>query len=244
MITKEKTVRTYAERAEVTDDMVAKYMPLVKHIASKFSYNLPPAVEYEDLISIGLVGLMDALSRFDPERGIKFETFATYRVRGTILNQLNALSWIPRGVREKSKKLEKTVTELSDKLGRVPTGDEIAVEAGLSSEQYEKIVADSGPVSFVPIDTIGEAEDGSEELCSDMESPEKLVESTLRIERVAACVKQLPEKERITVTLYFYEDLTLKEIGKVLGVSESRACQLLSQAMLKVRGMVGAEGEL
>lgn len=244
MITKEKTVKAYAERPEVTDDMVSRYMPLVKHIASKFSYNLPPAVEYEDLISIGLVGLMDALSRFDPDRGIKFETFATYRVRGTILNQLNALSWIPRGVREKTKKLEKTVTELNDRLGRLPTGDEIAREAGLSSEQYERIVADSGPVSFVPIDTIGEADDGSEGLCSEMESPENLVESTLRVERVAACVKQLPEKERLTVTLYFYEDLTLKEIGRVLGVSESRACQLLSQAMLKVRGMIGAEGDL
>lgn len=244
MITKENRIRAYTAETTAADEMVERYMPLVKHIASKFTYNLPAEIEYEDLVAMGLVGLLDALSRFDPARGIKFETFATYRVRGAILNQLNALSWVPRGVREKTRRLERTVSELSDRLGRVPTGEEIRAAAGLSGEQYEKILADSGPVSFVPIDSMTDSEECEPALRSEEDSPERLVESALRVDRVVACIGQLPEKERLTVTLYFYEDLTLKEIGRALGVSESRACQLLSQAMLKIRGLLGPEKDL
>jgi RNA polymerase sigma factor for flagellar operon FliA len=244
MITTENRIHAYTSVREATDDTVERYMPLVRHIASKFTYNLPPMVDYDDLVSIGLVGLLDALSRYDPARGIKFETFATYRVRGAILNQLSALSWVPRGVREKSKKLEKTVAGLSDRLGRMPTGEEISGEAGLTAAQYEKILAETGPVSFIPIDAMSDTEESNLGLSSLLESPELLVEGSLRVERVAACIRQLPEKERLTVTLYFYEDLTLKEIGHIMGVSESRACQLLSQSMIKIRGMIGREGEL
>jgi len=244
MITKEKKMRAYAAGTDATDATIDRYMPLVRHIASKFTYNLPPLVDYDDLVSIGLVGLLDALSRFDADRGIKFETFATYRIRGAILNQLSALSWIPRGVREKSRRLEKTVSGLNDRLGRMPTGDEIAEEAGLSSLQYEKILSETGPVSFIPIDSLNDGEEANLGLSSTAESPDFLAEGSLRVERVAACIRQLPEKERLTVTLYFYEDLTLKEIGRVMGVSESRACQLLSQSMIKIRGIIGGEGDL
>lgn len=244
MITKERRMRAYAAGTQATDQTVERYMPLVRHIASKFTYNLPPLVDYDDLVSIGLVGLLDAMSRFDSGRGIKFETFATYRIRGAILNQLSALSWIPRGVREKTRKLEKAAAGLSDRLGRLPTGDEIAAEAGLSNEQYEKALSETGPVSFIPIDSMSDGEEASLGLSSTDESPELLAEGALRVERVAACIRQLPEKERLTVTLYFYEDLTLKEIGRIMGVSESRACQLLSQSMIKIRGIIGREGDL
>ena len=244
MITQENRIHAYTSGLDATDATIERYMPLVRHIASKLTYNLPPLVDYDDLVSIGLVGLLDALSRFDPSRGIKFETFATYRIRGAILNQLNALSWIPRGAREKSRKLEKAVAGLSDRLGRTPTEEEITGEAGLSMEQYEKILAESGPVSFIPIDSLSEMEETNLGLSSVEESPDLLAEGSMRVARVAACIKQLPEKERLTVTLYFYEDLTLKEIGRVMDVSESRACQLLSQSMTKVRGMIGREGDL
>ncbi len=244
MITMENRIHAYAPGVQATDDTIERYMPLVRHIASKLTYNLPPLVDYDDLVAIGLVGLLDALSRFDPARGIKFETFATYRIRGAILNQLSSLSWIPRGVREKSKKLEKAVAGLSDRLGRAPTGPEISGEACLSMEQYEKILVDSSPVSFIPIDSLSEIEETNLGLSSRDESPDLLAEGSMREERVAACIKKLPEKEQLTVTLYFYEDLTLKEIGRVMGVSESRACQVLSQSMTKIRGMIGCEGDL
>lgn len=244
MITKEHKLNVYASGVEATDETMEKYMPLVRHIASKYTYNLPSPVDYDDLVSMGLVGLLDAISRFDPSRGIKFETFATYRVRGTILNQLSALSWIPRSVREKSRKLEKTITELHEKFGRIPTNEEIAGSAGLSISQYEKMLTDTAPVSFIPVYSTDDGDESDPGLYSTSECPAKLAEDALRVNRVASCLKELPEKERLTATLYFYEDMTLKEIGQILGVSESRSCQLLSQAMLKVRAMVGKEGEL
>lgn len=240
MITQERKSAVYAGGAAATDELVERHMPLVKHIAAKFMYNLPPSVEYSDLVSMGLVGLLDALSRFDPERGIKFDTFATYRIRGAILNQLDALSWVPRGVRERSKKLDRAAASLADRLGRMPTDEEISAEAGMGAAEYAKALAESAPVSFIPIDADPDLEDRLPELSSVKESPEVLVEQALRVERVASCLKQLPEKERVTVSLYFYDDLTLKEIGRVINVSESRACQLLSQAMTKIRGMLAA----
>ncbi len=224
-------------------DKVKRYLPLVKHIAGKLSRNLPPVVEYADLVAVGLVGLLDAMSRFDSSRGIKFETYATHRVRGEILNRLNSLSWIPRRVREKAHGLERASIKLQDRLGRVPDEEELARELGLSQREFRKLLSDTGPVSFMSIDEMMTMEEhpGAVPMSLRDENPADEVERRLMREEVVEGLKGLPERERLIVTLYFYEDLTLKEIGQILDISESRSCQLLSQAMGRLRGYMEAK---
>ncbi len=221
-------------------EQLRRYIPLIKRVAGKFSRNLPPSLAYEDLVSIGMVGLLDAMSKFDPTKGAKFETYAVIRIRGAILNHLNSMSWIPRSVREKDKALQRAADDFLQSRGRMPDDDELASKMGLSGEAFTKLLEDVVPVSLLSMDEYLACEEDDERTIGDRlvstdRSPEEIFERNERIETLKATILELPEKERLTVSLYHLEDFNLKEVGEVLRVSESRACQLLSRAVSKLR---------
>lgn len=235
MSVKDKVKEKYT-KSSITEDDIKKYLPLVSNIASKLSYNLPASIGYEDLVSVGLTGLMDAKAKFDNSKNVKFETYATYRIRGMILNYLQSLSWIPRNVREKSKKIQKVINNLSNRLERMPNDKEILNECGMNEEEYNKTLLEIAHISFIPIDV--SLEDGEEiafEL-KDYDTPEEKINKKFKINIIADTIKKLSEKEQLVISLYFYDDLNLKEIGDILDVSESRVSQILSSATLKLRG--------
>jgi len=231
MITKEKIEKTYNKQEININD----YIGLVKNIASKFSYNLPPVVEYQDLVSAGMIGLLEASRSYDPQKNVKFDTYATYRIRGKILNHLESLSWIPRSAREKAKKLDEIVKKLYDELGRNPEDDEIMKELGLDENSYSELINDTLPLNMIPLDNLESINNLD---VFDDSNPEELVDRELKINIVKEAIEKLSEKERLVITLYFYEDLNLKEIGHILDVGESRVCQILSTAMTKIRAYI------
>lgn len=229
MITQNTIKQTYTQ----ADEKLKKYIPLVKSIASKLSYILPPGVDYDDLVSVGMVGLYEAISRFDETKNTKFETYARFRIRGAILNFLQSMNWIPRSIKEKAKKVEKTTQTLTEQKGDIPSNEEIASELGWDINEYENYLKNSAPIYFVPIDDINEELEIMNRM--DFFSPEDSVERDIKIKLVAEAIEKLPEKEKLVVTLYFYEDLNLKDIGNILDLSESRISQLLSSAMNKIK---------
>jgi len=222
-------------------DKLGRYIPLIKREAGKFSVNLPPSLNYDDLVSTGMIGLLDAISKFDSTRGVKFETYAVIRIRGTILNHLNAMSWIPRSIREKEHALRRAISAFFDCEDRMPNDEETAKQMGLDRRAYEKLLEDIAPLMMISLDQYLEMEDDesigrSERIASRSDRlAEDLLSDKERASTLRRAIIDLPEKERITVSLYYLEDLNLKEVGTVLGVSESRACQLLSKAVTRLR---------
>lgn len=232
------------KRSKATECGSAKlrrYIPLIKRVAGKFSANLPPSLNYDDLVSTGMIGLLDAIAKFDPSRGVKFETYAVIRIRGTILNHLNAMSWIPRSVREKEHSLRRAIREFFDDHDRMPSDEETAQHMGLELHAFGKLLEDIAPISMLSMDQYLEMEDDessgrSEQIASKTDRlAEDLLSDKERASLLRRAIVELPEKEKITVSLYYLDDLNLKEVGTVLGVSESRACQLLSKAVTRLR---------
>ena len=226
------------------DKLLAEYTSLVKYTAQRIAVNLPKSVELGDLIGSGVMGLIKAVETFDPSLGFKFETFATHKIRGAILDELRALDWVPRSIRQKSKNLQGVYAKLENQLGRIPYDDEVAQEMGLSISEFESLLSQVAPATIVSLeDTLpqkgGDAK--SLTLIDTVEDPsgtDPLKE--LGYQEVKRILKEtisaLPEKEKLVVALYHYEELTLKEIGEVLGITESRVSQVHSKAMLKLRG--------
>lgn len=233
IVTQDAVKGTYNNSAVDTKEL-EKYLPLVKRIASKFNFNLPSDTDYEDLVSVGMIGLMEAMNRYDETKGASFETYARYRIRGSILNYLDSISWVPRSVREKNKEFEKASQILSEKLGRLPDEGELMEELNMDWQEYEENLKSMAKISVIPIEELNEELRFAGNLCEF--SPEESFEKNLKIKIVSEAVESLKEKEKIVVSLYFYEDLTLKEIGEVLGVSESRVSQILSSAITRIRG--------
>ncbi|MEW6012592.1 MAG: sigma-70 family RNA polymerase sigma factor [Elusimicrobiales bacterium] len=233
ILTQDAVKGTYSNPAVETKD-IQKYLPLVKRIASKFNFNLPPDTDYEDLVSVGMIGLMEAMNRYDETKGASFETYARYRIRGSILNYLDSISWVPRSVREKNKEFEKASEKLSEKLGRLPDEGELMEELNMDWEEYEENLKSMAKISVIPIEELNEELKFAGNLYDF--GPEESFEKNLKVKIVSEAVESLKEKEKIVVSLYFYEDLTLKEIGEVLGVSESRVSQILSSAITRIRG--------
>jgi RNA polymerase sigma factor for flagellar operon FliA len=233
ILTQDAVKGTYNNSAVETKEL-EKYLPLVKRIASKFSFNLPADTDYEDLVSVGMIGLMEAMNRYDETKGASFETYARYRIRGSILNYLDSISWVPRSVREKNKEFEKASERLSEKLGRLPDEGELMEELAMDYEEYEENLKSMAKISVIPIEELNEELKFAGNLYEF--DPEESFEKNLKIKIVSEAVESLKEKEKIVVSLYFYEDLTLKEIGEVLGVSESRVSQILSSAITRIRG--------
>ena len=231
---------------KIRDYFVIKYAPLVKYVAGKVSMGMPHNIEFDDLVSYGVFGLIDAINKFDPARGIKFKTYAMTRIRGSIFDELRALDWVPRSVRQKAKEIEQTVAELENKLGRTVEDEEVAESLGIPAQDYNVLLNKLSGTSMISLNDVWSAGDDKDEVSflESLESPDDLnpdvlLEQEDLRDQIINVIKNLPDKEKKVVVLYYYEDLTLKEIGEVLEVTESRVSQLHTKAIMRLRGCLG-----
>ena len=228
------------------DVLILHYSPLVKYVAGRVAVGLPANIEQTDLVSYGIFGLIDAIEKYDPGRGIKFETYAISRIRGSIIDELRAIDWVPRSVRFKAREVEKAYTSLENKLKRPPSDAEIAQELDVSIEDLNHIYTQLSTVSLVALDELMSVEGERGDRLSLVETledtktagPVDVLETEEMKSILGNAVNRLPEREKIVVTLYYYEGLTLAEIGQVLGVTESRVCQMHTKAVLALRGKI------
>ena len=223
--------------------LIHHYLHLVKYIAGRLKINFPPQVEYDDLVSSGIIGLLDAIDKFDPDRGLKFETYAMTRVRGAIIDELRNLDWAPRSVRKKGHDLENTYVRLERELGRTATDGEVADAMGIGVQELHGLLSQLSTTAMTSLDdfiSIGKDSDTTRRIntveSKAADSPDEVLHGRQVTEILAKAIDSLPEKIKIMISLYYYEDLNLKEIGEVLGVSESRVCQIHTQAMVMLRG--------
>ncbi|MDP9100686.1 MAG: RNA polymerase sigma factor WhiG [Actinomycetota bacterium] len=238
--------RQFKESGEerLRERLILHYSPLVKYVAGRVGVGLPPNIEQADLVSYGIFGLIDAIEKFDLERAIKFETYAISRIKGAIIDELRAIDWIPRSVRYKAREVEKAYAALEARLHRTPSEAEVASELGIALEDLHAIFSQVSFVNVVALDELLSAgqERGDKLSLVDTledtkaEDPVQAFETEETKYLLAKAINTLPEREKIVVTLYYYEGLTLAEIGQVLGVTESRICQMHTKAVLQLRG--------
>ena len=223
--------------------LVVAYSPLVKYVSGRMASGLPAHVEEADLISYGLVGLISAIERFDIDREIKFETYAITRIKGAIIDELRSLDWVPRSVRARAREIEQANSKLEHRLQRAPTDEEMAAELGLTVEEFQDSLLQISNSSVAALDELWTVSDASGDQVSLLDTlqdpgapdPAQLMDATELKDRVADAIARLPEREKLVVALYYYENLTLREIGEVLGVTESRISQLHTKAVLRLR---------
>jgi RNA polymerase sigma factor for flagellar operon FliA len=224
------------------DRLILTYAPLVKYVAGRLGSGLPAHVDEGDLVSYGLLGLIGAIERYDPDRDIKFETYAISRIKGAIIDELRALDWVPRSVRSRAREIERAIGELEARLGTAPTDEQIAAKIGISVDELEESLTDIARSSIAALDelwsTSGEGDQVS--LLDTIEDttgprPADVLDASELREALADAIARLPEREKLVVTLYYYEELTLREIGEVLGVTESRVSQLHTKAILRLK---------
>ncbi len=223
--------------------LVVAYSPLVKYVAGRMAAGLPAHVDEADLISYGLVGLIAAIERFDLSREIRFETYAITRVRGAILDELRALDWVPRSVRARAREIERAHAKLEAKLQRVPTDEELAKEIGVTVDEFRDSLLAIANSSVTALDELWAVSDASGDSVSLLDTlpdqsapnPEQIIDANELKDRIADAISRLPEREKLVIALYYYENLTLREIGEVLGVTESRVSQLHTKAVLRLR---------
>jgi RNA polymerase sigma factor for flagellar operon FliA len=214
---------------DARDRLVLQYSPLVKYVAGRVRSGLPSSVDQADLVSDGVIGLMDAIDKFDPERGLQFQTYAVSRIRGAIVDGLRASDWVPRSVREKIRDIEAAQVKLERDLGRTPTDSEVAAELGMSVGELRKVYGQTAHTSVASFETALDDEE-TPRATTDLPGADDDIPAGF-----LAAVRELPERDQIVVALYYWERLTLAEIGQVLGVSESRVSQLHSRAALALR---------
>ena len=234
--------RAYGERRDpaLRERLVLHYAPLVKYVAGRVGTGLPAHVDVGDLVQSGIFGLVDAIDRFEPERGLKFETYAMQRIRGGILDDLRAQDWVPRSVRSRAREVERALERLEARLLRTASDAEVANELGLSVSDLRDLYAQLQLTSVVALDelvTVGRGGTSLAETLPDdsVPDPGAVMDGVESRRLLAQAVSQLVERDRVVVTLYYFENLTLAEIGKVLGVTESRVCQLHTRAVLRLR---------
>jgi len=240
---------TSDERAR--ERLVVAYAPLVKYVAGRLSSGLPAHVEESDLISYGLTGLISAIERFELEREIKFETYAITRIRGAIIDELRTLDWVPRSVRARARDIERANTKLEARLQRAPTDEEVAQELQVSVEEFNQSLIQISHSTIVALDELWNVSDSGGDQVSLLDTlpdrgapdPQLVVDQGEMRTRVADAIAALPDREKLVVALYYYENLTLREIGEVLGVTESRVSQLHTKAMLRLRSKLQSEFE-
>ena len=239
-------LKVYAEESQRgsyvnRDELIISHLPLAKYLVKRMVAHLPPHLDEEELMSAAVMGLITSAERFDPARGIQFKTFAEQRIKGMLLDELRSQDWLSRSVRTKYKRLEREFSALRQKLGRDPTGEEVAAEMGLGLSQYHRLLEEVHTFSIVSLNESWEDDEGSSVSLQDMVpdknavNPQAQMQSRELVEALGQSIDILPEKERMVVTLYYYEELNLKEIGAVLGLTESRASQLHSQAIVRLR---------
>src|SRR4051812_21073693 len=224
--------------------LILHYSPLVKYVAGRVGVGLPPNIEQADLVSYGIFGLIDAIEKFDISRAIKFETYAISRIKGAIIDELRAIDWIQRSVRYKAREVEKAYAALEGRLHRTPTEGEVATELGISLDDLHTIFSQVSFVNVIALDellNVGGERGDKMSLVDTLEDtkaedPVAAFETEETKYLLARAINTLPEREKIVVTLYYYEGLTLAEIGQVLGVTESRICQMHTKAVLQLRG--------
>ena len=243
--TKDKAIR---------DRLILTYAPLVKFVAGRLGSGLPTHVDENDLVSDGLLGLIGAIERYDPERDVKFETYAMARIRGSIIDELRAMDWVPRSIRSRARDIERAMAQLEAQLHRAPTDEELAKKLGITEEELADSLSDIARSSIAALDELWTTGTGGDQIAlidtiEDTSGPEPqsaLQQTELR-EALAEAIARLPEREKLVVTLYYYEELTLREIGEVLGVTESRVSQLHTKAILRLKarlsGAVRAQDE-
>jgi len=227
----------------IRNRLVKQYLPLVKYVAGKLAVGMPQNVEFDDLVSYGVIGLFDAIDKFDPGKHVKFKTYAVTRVRGAIFDQLRQLDWVPRSVRQKTRELEETVRRLEAQLGRAATDQEIAKELGVTEKEFEKLIMKISGTTVLSLNDVwysGEDNDrmsiGDSIESPHNRNPDAIVEKQEMKRVIIEAINDLPDKEKKVLVLYYYENLTLKEIGAVLGVTESRISQLHTKAIVRLRG--------
>jgi len=228
---------------DLRDRLILHYSPLVKYVAGRVAAGLPHNVEQADLVSYGIFGLIDAIEKFDVDRGFKFETYAISRIKGAILDGLRSIDWVPRSVRAKARSLERAYAKLEAKFHRAPTDDELSGELRWTADQLQTALNQIANVGLAALDEIltGSGERGESLTLGDTiadrssHGPMGAFEVAETRQLLAQAVNGLPEREKIVLTLYYYESLTLQEIGRVLGVTESRVCQIHTKAVLHLR---------
>jgi len=223
------------------DELILTYTPLIKYIATRLASRLPPHVALDDLISCGIIGLIDAIDKFDLSKNVQFKTYAEFRIKGAMLDELRALDWVPRSVRSKITNLENTYSQLEKKLGRPANDEEMAGAMNLPLEGFHKLLDETKAVTFMDIELLKQRapEVGGASISELFEDtgydPFSALSFAQIRDLVAKAISELPEKEKFTVSLYYFEELTMKEIGQVLGYTESRISQMHSKAVLRLR---------
>jgi len=229
---------------EVQERLIAEFAPKIRIMANRLASRLPPHLDVDDIINVGVIGLMDAMTKYDPERETLFKTYAEFRIRGAMLDEVRAMDWVPRSVREKASKLRGTYQALEQKLGRPASEEEVAVAMGMELSALHKMLQQVSHTAVLSLDDLGVdaerevnileciAHDATHDPLSDL-----IQQDTWEL--LGEAIEELPEKERMVISLYYYEELTMREIGGVLGITESRVSQLHSQAVLRIKGKIG-----
>ena len=236
---KKKGKLTNEERGK----LILHYAPLIRYVAGRLAMRLPPHISIDDLISSGVMGLIDAIEKFDPTKKIRFKTYAEFRIRGAMLDELRSLDWVPRSIRKKSTELAKTYQRLEKEFGRPAEDREVAEAMGLSMEKFYKLLDKTKNITFLDIDMIRRKmpeknnKDPFELVAGDSETDPSIILNKNEVKRILAeAIIALPEKEKLVVSLYYYEALTMREIGEIMGYTESRISQMHTKAMLRLRG--------
>ena len=229
-----------SENKAPRDKLIMHYIYLIRYVISRIKVSLPPTFTYEDITSYGIEGLIDAIEKFIPNRGAHFETYALTRIRGAIIDKIRSQDWLPRTIRRKIKEVKDTIELMKQDLGRTPTNSEVAEKMGIEKERIDEILAQDNKVGSI---YDKKTDDGSVEIIDTIED-EKFVQPDIAMEKndskkeLEEAMKKLPERERTLLVCYYHENMTLKQIGDVINISESRVCQLHAQAIMKLRNIL------
>jgi RNA polymerase sigma factor FliA len=229
---------------DARERLILHYSPLVKFVAGRVAAGLPQSIEQSDLVSYGIFGLIDAIDKFDPGRGFKFETYAIQRIKGAIIDELRSIDWVPRSVRAKARTIERAISKLENELRRSPEEEEVAAELGVSKDELASTLSQISLTGLVALDELLQASTGdrqtsatvSDTIADDTHDPVGAYEVDEMKHLLADAINRMPDRERLVLTLYYYEGLTLAEIGTILGVTESRVCQIHTKSILQLRG--------
>lgn len=228
--------------SEVRNVLVARYAPLVRYVAGKISIGLPSHVEYDDLVGYGVFGLFDAVNKYDPDKHVKFKTYAVTRIRGAIFDELRSIDWVPRSVRQKSRELEESVRKLESSLGRAASDKEVASEMGVTMKELDNTLMKISATSLLSLNDVRYSGDdnmaislGDTITSPETTYPDLVIEKEEMKNVIVSAIQELPDNEKKVLILYYFEDLTLKEIGKVMEVTESRISQLHTKAIIRLR---------